>query len=52
MTTVATCAAGTPSGSTVGLVFTLAWTLAPPPRGLAAGTHAVTLRWRVRSVNP
>jgi len=31
---------------------TLSWALNPPPPGLAAGLHTVTLRWRLRAVNP
>lgn len=39
------------SGALSGSV-TVEWTLAPPPAGVAAGAHTVTLRWRLRSVNP
>jgi hypothetical protein len=31
---------------------TLEWTLAPPPAGIAAGSHTVLLRWRLTAVNP
>jgi hypothetical protein len=31
---------------------TLSWALDPPPPSLAAGLHTVTLRWRLRAVNP
>lgn len=31
---------------------TLSWSLDPPPPGLASGLHTVTLRWRLRAINP
>jgi hypothetical protein len=30
----------------------LTWTLAPPPSGIRAGTHTLTLRWKVEAITP
>jgi hypothetical protein len=53
---------GTLSSASYALVFVgqknqaggvdLAWTLAPPPSGIRAGAHTLTIRWKVESVAP
>jgi hypothetical protein len=30
----------------------LTWTLAPPPSGIRAGTHTLTVRWKVEAITP
>ena len=38
-------------GSTSGHVD-LGWTLAPPPSGVRAGNHQLTIRWKLEAINP